>query len=183
MQRSPRCRRVRRLFSSFLSAFRWVRTNGRTHVLVDEREDEARGKYPIRWGEEKGAKQARSRVRDVRIFTRDRHNTRGCMPRHGTEIVTGVELSNSVCVACARSPCNGCMPRGYFQVPVWNTADKIRVFRGRYREDDPIAALGVIISQVLIRARNENSVKIKWQSIRRWAISTFYVSKRSKSLF
>lgn len=31
----------------------------------------------------------------------------------------------------------------------------------RYREDDPAAALGVIISRVLIRAQNENSVKIK----------------------
>lgn len=51
-------------------------------------------------------------------FSRETDITHGaaCL---GTEIVTGVELgSSSVCVACARSPCNGCMPRGYFQVPV-----------------------------------------------------------------
>lgn len=181
MQHSPGCRRVRRLFSFFLSAFRWVRTNGRTHVLVRwERERKRTWLGVSRVFDKEGkGKEKRKRRRQEPVwgmlgFSRETDITHGaaCL---GTEIVTGVELSGVPCarVACARSPCNGCMPRGYFQVPVWNTADKIRVFRERYRENDPpaaaAAALDVIISQVLIRARNENSVKIKWQNVR-WAI-------------
>lgn len=56
MQRFPRCRRVRRLFSSFLSAATLddSERNGQTHG-PRLREDEAKGRYPIR-KERKGEK-------------------------------------------------------------------------------------------------------------------------------
>lgn len=57
-------------------------------------------------------------MRDVRIFTRDRHNTRGCMPRHGTEIVTGVELGSSVCVLRVHAvPATDVCPGAIFKFP------------------------------------------------------------------
>lgn len=104
-------------------------------------------------------------------FSREtRHNTRVCEP---AQKQSPGRTRGSIACTQKRSPCNGCMSRGYFQVPVLRHGRQNSGLSRRYGEDD-LAALYVIISQALIRTKREFKIK-QYNNIRKWQVQALTV--------